>query len=240
MSTIHELIPQIMAKVGAITKERKNAQQGYVFRGIDDAYFAFQPVFAELGVFVVPKVLKVTREEREAKSGGVLIYTTLEVQHTFFAKDGSSFEAVTIGEAMDSGDKSSNKAMSAAMKYALLEVFCVPTKEDNDTENHSPEPRPRQTASASAPATSERPAQQNSPTGTKERSGATVARWQDYVLTGSKNKGKKLGELGEKQIQWYIENWDVGKDTDCRYWLNEARQQLAGAEQEQPADDVPF
>jgi hypothetical protein len=44
---------------------------------------------------------------------------------------------------MDSGDKSSNKAMSAAMKYALLEVFCVPTEEDNDTENHSPEVAPK-------------------------------------------------------------------------------------------------
>ena len=143
MSKIHEVIPSVMREVGAIAKGRKNAQQGYSFRGIDDAYQAFQPVFAKLGVFVVPTVLNVAREERQTKSGGVLIYTTLTVKHTFFADDASFFECVTVGEAMDSGDKSSNKAMSAAMKYALLEVFCVPTEEDNDTENHSPEVAPK-------------------------------------------------------------------------------------------------
>jgi hypothetical protein len=48
-----------------------------------------------------------------------------------------------IGEAMDSGDKSANKAMSAAQKYALLQVFCIPTEEPKDTENetHTVEPK---------------------------------------------------------------------------------------------------
>jgi hypothetical protein len=134
-----------MAEVGAIEKGRRNQQQGYAFRGIDDAYAAFQPLFAKHGLFVVPTVLERIREERKTVKDngreGVLIYTTLTVRHTFTADDGSFVEAVTIGEAMDSGDKSSNKAMSAAMKYALLEVFCVPTEDDNDTENHSHEPR---------------------------------------------------------------------------------------------------
>ena len=140
---IYKAIPQIMAEVGAISKSRQNKQQGYQFRGIDDAYFAFQPLFAKHGVFVVPQVIEMIREERQNKSGGVLIYTVLKVRHTFFADDGSSIEAITVGEAMDSGDKSCNKSESAAMKYALLEVFCVPTEGDNDTENHSPAPLPK-------------------------------------------------------------------------------------------------
>ena len=41
---------------------------------------------------------------------------------------------------MDSGDKSFNKAMSAAYKYALFQVFCVPTEEMVDSEVDSPEP----------------------------------------------------------------------------------------------------
>ena len=36
---------------------------------------------------------------------------------------------------MDSGDKAANKAMSAAHKYALLQVFCIPTEEPKDSEN---------------------------------------------------------------------------------------------------------
>lgn len=140
---IFKLIPQVMRSVGVIGKGRKNQQQGYQFRGIDDVYNALQPVLCDLGVFIVPTVISETREDRQTKSGGTLIYTTLRMSFKFFAPDGSYVEAVTVGEAMDSGDKSSNKAQSAAMKYACLQVFCIPTEGDNDTENASPEPAPR-------------------------------------------------------------------------------------------------
>jgi ERF superfamily len=75
--------------------------------------------------------------ERETKQGGILIYTTLTMAYTFYAPDGSNVRAVVVGEAMDTGDKSSNKAMSAALKYALLQIFCVPTEiEDADAQSH--------------------------------------------------------------------------------------------------------
>ncbi len=44
---------------------------------------------------------------------------------------------------MDSGDKSANKAMSAAYKYALMQVFCIPTDEPKDTENETHEVAPK-------------------------------------------------------------------------------------------------
>ncbi len=140
---IYALIPLIMRDIGAIEKGRKNQQQGYQFRGIDDMYVAIQPSLIKHGVFVCPSVTDQKREDRQTKNGGTLIYTILTVKHTFYAPDGSSVEVVTVGEAMDSGDKSANKAMSAAMKYALIEVFSIPTEGDNDTENHSPEVAPR-------------------------------------------------------------------------------------------------
>ncbi len=142
---IYGLIPQVMKSIGAIGKGRKNQQQGYQFRGIDDIYNATQSALIEHGVFVVPQILECEREDRQTRDGkGTLIYTRMKVSHTFFGPDGSNVVAITAGEAMDSGDKSSNKAMSAAMKYALIEVFCIPTEGDNDTENHSPEPLPKQ------------------------------------------------------------------------------------------------
>lgn len=149
MSLIHEQIPKIMAAIGAIGKTRKNLQQGYMFRGIDDVYSACQSALAEHGVFTVPRVLNIAREERASKGGGVLIYTMLTMQYTFFASDGSSIEAVTVGEGMDSGDKSANKSMSAAQKYALLQVFAIPTDEAKDSENQSPELAGREPQSAS-------------------------------------------------------------------------------------------
>ena len=201
MSKIHSLIPLIMAEVGSIAKGRKNAQQGYSFRGIDDAYQAFQPLFAKHGVFCVPTVLKVTREERQTKSGGTLIYTSMEVKHTFFAADASSFDCVTIGEAMDSGDKSSNKAMSAAMKYALLEVFCVPTEADNDTENHSPEPIAKAGAIIPPPPRSA-PQAATAETRTKMikallDEGIDAATIQEYAV-----KAQVIDEKGNAEIDW--------------------------------------
>lgn len=137
---IFQLLPKVMAQVGAVGKERKNEQQGYKFRGIDEIYFAVQPAMIANGIFVVPEVVSNKREERTTRDGkGTLTYTILTVRHTFYAPDGSSVQCVMMGEAMDSGDKSSNKAMSAAMKYALIETFCIPTQEPIDTENQTHE-----------------------------------------------------------------------------------------------------
>lgn len=140
---IYQQIPLIMAEVGAISKTRKNSQgSGYMFRGIDDVYLALQPLLHKHKVFCVPSVLESKREERQSKSGGTLIYTVLTVDYTFYAEDGSSFRSIVSGEAMDSGDKSCNKAMSAAYKIAFLQIFCIPTEEEKDTEYRSPEPIP--------------------------------------------------------------------------------------------------
>jgi hypothetical protein len=54
------------------------------------------------------------------------------------AEDGSRHTISVVGEAMDSGDKATNKAMSAAFKYACMEVFCIPTEgtPDADQDTH--------------------------------------------------------------------------------------------------------
>lgn len=140
MSTkIFSAITAIMAEVGHIGKSRKNAQQGYNFRGVDDVYAGLQLVMAKHGVICVPEVLEDRTEDRTTAKGSALIYRVLKIRYTFYADDGSSVTAVVIGEGMDSGDKASNKAMSVAHKYALLQVFMIPTDEPKDPENDSQE-----------------------------------------------------------------------------------------------------
>jgi hypothetical protein len=137
---IYSLIPRAMEKIGHISKSKKNAQQGFMFRGIDDVYLAAQPVLAELGMFSVPEILEETREERQSRGGGALIYTILKVSYKLFAPDGSYVSAIVRGEGMDSGDKSGNKALSIAHKYFFFQVFCIPTDEpDADSETHAVE-----------------------------------------------------------------------------------------------------
>lgn len=159
---IYAALSKVMHDVGHVGKDRKNPQQGYQFRGIDDVANAVQPAFVTHGVVCVPCVLEREREMVPTKSGGSMASVRLLVEHTFYASDGSSVTAVTLGEAMDSGDKASNKAMSAALKYALLETLCIPVDEpDRDTEEQSPErskPKPAVAAKAAAAATVPLPA----------------------------------------------------------------------------------
>jgi len=122
-----------------ITKDRTNTQgSGYKFRGIDDVYNAISPMLAKHALCILPRVL--TREcvERLSKNGGALFYVTVEVEFDFVsAEDGSKHTVKTFGEAMDSGDKATNKAMSAAYKYAAFQAFSIPTESDNDADAHT-------------------------------------------------------------------------------------------------------
>jgi hypothetical protein len=123
-----------LAKDG-ISKDRKNQQQGYSFRGIDDCLNALAPLLSFRQLVIIPEVLERTVVERETKNGGALFYVTVKVQYTFtHAQDGSSCKVVTYGEAMDSADKATNKSMSAAYKYAVIQTFCIPTEGDNDAD----------------------------------------------------------------------------------------------------------
>jgi hypothetical protein len=128
-----------LARTG-ISKANRNQTQGYNFRGIDDVYNALSPLLAEHGLCILPRVLARTVAEHPSKNGGVLFYVTVEVEFDFVcAQDGSKHTVKTFGEAMDSGDKATNKAMSAAYKYAAMQAFAIPTEGDNDADAHTHE-----------------------------------------------------------------------------------------------------
>lgn len=128
MENIYVAINQIMKETPAIAKN-KSSSQGYTYRGVDQVLNALQDLLSKYGVFIVPTVLEETRENRKTSKGGDVIYTIMKIKYTFYATDGSFVESVVVGEAMDSGDKSSNKCMSVAFKYACFQVLCIPTEE---------------------------------------------------------------------------------------------------------------
>jgi hypothetical protein len=134
---VYQAIASVMADMAkdGISKDRKNQQQGYAFRGIDDFYNALSPLLAKHGLCILPRVLSRESTERQTKSGGALFYTVVDVEFDMVAaEDGSKHTIRTYGEAMDSADKSTNKALSAAYKYAAMQAFCIPTEGDNDAD----------------------------------------------------------------------------------------------------------
>ena len=135
---IYQSIAAVMSESIAVKKEKTNVKQNFKYRGIDDVMNTFYPLLSKHKVFIVPEVLEQVREERKSSSGGNLIYSVLKIKYTFYAEDGSSIAAVVIGEGMDSGDKASNKAMAIAMKYAMFQVFCIPTEDMSDPDGDTP------------------------------------------------------------------------------------------------------
>lgn len=146
-----------LAKIG-ITKSRKNLTPGqnYNFRGIDEVYNTLSPLMAEKGLCILPRILSRTVSERQTKNGGTLFVAVVEAEFDFVSADDGSIHVVrSYGEAMDSSDKATNKAMSAAYKYMALMTFAIPTEGDNDADATTHEVAPREAAPTVQPITDE-------------------------------------------------------------------------------------
>lgn len=143
---VYKAINNVQADLSVlgITKDRRNMQgSGYNFRGIDDVYNTIAPLLAKHGLCILPRVLSRECVERVSQKGGALFYVTVDAEFDFVsAEDGSKHTVKTFGEAMDSGDKATNKAMSAAYKYACFQAFSIPTESDNDADAHTHTPAP--------------------------------------------------------------------------------------------------
>lgn len=138
---IYAAIHGVMKDVGVIGKDSKNEQQGFMYRGIEAVMNALQPAMIKNDMFVAPDLLEQKREERVTAKGASLIHSILKVRYDFIAvKDGSRVSATVAGEGMDTADKATNKAMSAAFKYACSQVFCIPTEEMKDPDADTPDP----------------------------------------------------------------------------------------------------
>lgn len=133
-----------LAEQGIRKEKKQGSQVNYAFRGIDDIYNALAPELVKNKLLILPRYTERTCVERTSKSGGALFYITVRGDFDFVStEDGSIHTVTTYGEAMDSGDKATNKAMSIAYKYAAFQAFCIPTEEtaiDADAEVHHLKP----------------------------------------------------------------------------------------------------
>lgn len=137
-------VSQAMSSQG-ISKSRSNQQQGYKFRGIDDVLNSLSAALVSAGLVILPRCTERTVVERQTAKGGAIFNVTCRVEFDLVStEDGSKHTVCTFGEAMDSADKATNKAMSAAYKYLALLVFCIPTEAtpENDADYSTHEVKP--------------------------------------------------------------------------------------------------
>lgn len=140
---IFKKIGDILKEIDPISKGRRNTQQGYSFRGIEDAMNMLAPILAKHGVFPATRSIEdVRNDEVTSKTGTGGYHYVRRYTFAFFAEDGSSVETTVDGEAIDYGDKASNKAYSTAYREAMWKMFIVPFEAD-DIENHEHNLKPK-------------------------------------------------------------------------------------------------
>lgn len=193
---IFGLIPLVMNDVGAIGKDGVNEFDNYKFRSIDDVYNKLQPVLAKHKVFFVPNVIESSEERFQTDKGKSQVRVKLRVKYQIFADDGSSIEATVDGEAVDRSDKATNKALTAAFKYLLIQVFCIAVKGLDDAD-----------ADAESPELTFVPEKKSAPEPTEKKAPPNLApKSKDMKIPDGKFKGKMLSKVPAAELKEYIES----------------------------------
>lgn len=126
---VHDALVAVTRDVLAVAKSERNPQQGFSFRGIDAVMNAVGPAFRKHGVICTPTVRSVEYAAAQTAKGSTMNVARVQVTYTFRGPGSEVVEATVPGEAFDSGDKSTAKAMSVAYRTALLQVLTLPTDE---------------------------------------------------------------------------------------------------------------
>lgn len=127
--TVIEALANVMTDVVAIAKTDFNDFHRFNFRGIDTVLDYVGPAFRTHRIVPIPEVRNIHSDDLTAKDGKRKRGVTLTVAYTFYGPRGDSITAVVPGEANDTEDKASSKAMSVAFRTALLQVLAIPTGE---------------------------------------------------------------------------------------------------------------
>tara|TARA_R100000734_G_C3290623_1_gene82486 strand:+ start:112 stop:774 length:663 start_codon:yes stop_codon:yes gene_type:complete len=129
-----------IAEIGAVQKTGKNNFHKYSYASAEDISRAVQPAFAKHGlVLVLRKICKSTRTT-EGKNQHVEI----ELQYRLAHISGEWMDLEIPSEGIDNGDKATFKALTGALKYALVQLCLIPT--GDDVEKDSPTAPARQSS----------------------------------------------------------------------------------------------
>ena len=144
--TVGEAWAAVMDEVQSVGKTGRNQKQGYNFRGIDAVVNAVGPILRKHKVLVLPSLRTWEHGTVEVgKDRTPMGHARVEVDYTIHGPAGDTLPGSAPGEAMDSGDKATAKAMSVAYRTFLIQALCLPTDEP-DPDEHSYERAPARPA----------------------------------------------------------------------------------------------
>lgn len=149
------LIQKDLSESG-LAKNSRNEFQKYNYRGIDDLLNTLSPLLCKHGVVIIPKITNRIEQVVTTRKGDVNIHVALAVTYELrCAETGDVAEVHAMGEGVDSLDKATNKAMTSAYKYAMIQLFSIPVvgQEDPDSGHGANERTEKPLVRDTAPAT---------------------------------------------------------------------------------------
>jgi len=137
---LRQKLAVVRRRIAYVQKRGHNQRHNYRYVTAADIVGAVGDILAELGVVVVPRLESISHEAVRPSAGGTEHATHVVMSYSFLDVDTAEEITVkTAGEGLDSGDKAPYKAMTGALKYALLQSFLLATGDDPEDEriNHS-------------------------------------------------------------------------------------------------------
>lgn len=192
-------LSEVMKAVERVPKRGRNAFHGYDYATEADIAAEVRKAMAERHLMLVPDVVETSWHDVPRKAGGVDRIATLKVKFTLM--DGDSGEELAfhvLGEGQDGGDKATYKAMTGAIKYALLKLFLIPTGDDPEIDSS----KPGTSADAKA-ASSERGSAPRSSDRTSTQKG--TAQTKEPMVKLGRHKGKRLADVPTDDLPWLLD-----------------------------------
>lgn len=222
-------LSEVMAAVTHVSKTGHNKFHNYDYATEADIVASVRKAMAERHLVLVHDTEKVEVKDLARKNGTERL-ATLTVRFT--VHDGDSGESMSfhvLGEGTDSGDKATYKALTGAVKYALLKLFLIPTGDDPEKDDDAPPQRqgkreaPRQATprESSPPLT---PAQQETVRKVETATGGKVEA-PARVMFGA-NKGRVVAKLTEAEVSGSLSEADAALQDESKraHWPAVQRQ----------------
>jgi hypothetical protein len=129
---LREKFAEVRRRLGYVQKRGHNERHNYSYVTAADLAGAVGDILAELGVVVIPQLQSISTEPPRSSSERI---ARIIMNYRFVdARSGEELTVRVAGEGADPGDKAPYKAMTGALKYALLQSFLLATGDDPEDE----------------------------------------------------------------------------------------------------------
>jgi hypothetical protein len=131
---LRQKLAEVRRRIGYVQKRGHNERFNYTYVTAADIAGSVGDLLAELGVIVIPSLEDISYESAVSR-GEATRMARVVMAYTFADVDsGEEIIAKVAGQGLDPGDKAPYKAMTGALKYALLQSFLLATGDDPEDE----------------------------------------------------------------------------------------------------------